>query len=55
VGSEPIVIAKTIAKVINFNNSKTRYDVGGGAKLLLFVRRIVSDKLFDKIFLSQMK
>lgn len=55
VGSEPIVIAKTIAKAISSNNPKTRYAVGGGAKLLLFVRRILSDKLFDKIFLSQLK
>ena len=55
VGSEPIVIAKTITKAINSNNPKTRYAVGGGAKLLLFMRRILSDKLFDKIFLSQLK
>jgi short-subunit dehydrogenase len=55
VGSEPIVIAKTIAKAINSNNPRTRYAVGGGAKLLLFMRRILSDKLFDKIFLSQLK
>jgi len=55
VGSEPIVIAKTIAKAINSNNPKTRYAVGGGANLLLFIRRILSDKLFDKIFLSQLK
>ena len=55
VGSEPIVIAKTIAKAINSNNPKTRYAVGGGAKLLLFMRRILSDKLFDKLFLSQLK
>jgi short-subunit dehydrogenase len=55
VGSEPIVIAKAIAKAINSSNPKTRYAIGGGAKLLLFVRRILSDKLFDKIFLSQLK
>ena len=55
VGSEPIVIAKTIAKAINANNPKTRYAVGGGANILLFVRRILSDKLFDRLFLSQMK
>ncbi len=55
VGSEPIVIAKTIAKAINSNNPKTRYAVGGGAKLLLFMRRVLSDKLFDKLFLSQLK
>lgn len=55
IGSEPIVVAKTIAKAINSKNPKTRYAVGGGAKLLLFVRRVLSDKLFDKIFLSQLK
>jgi short-subunit dehydrogenase len=55
VGSEPIVIAQTIAKAINSNNPKTRYAVGGGAKLLLFMRRILSDKIFDIIFLSQLK
>jgi NADP-dependent 3-hydroxy acid dehydrogenase YdfG len=55
VGSEPIVIAKTIAKAISSNNPKTRYAVGGGAKILLFMRSLLSDKLFDKIFLSQLK
>ncbi|MES2565747.1 MAG: oxidoreductase [Bacteroidota bacterium] len=55
VGSEPIVIAKTIVRAIHSVNPKTRYAVGGGAGLLLFVRRILSDKLFDKLFLSQMK
>lgn len=54
-GSEPIVIAKVIAKAIKSNNPKTRYVVGGGAKLFLFIRRILSDRLFDKMFLSQMK
>lgn len=55
VGSEPIVIAKSIAKAINSNNPKTRYTVGGGAKLILFLRSILSDRLFDKLFMSQMK
>ncbi len=54
-GSEPIVIAKTILKAITSNNPKTRYVTGGGAKLILFMRKILSDKLFDKVFMSQMK
>ena len=54
-GSEPIVIAKTIYKAINSNKPKTRYAVGGGAKLFLFLRRLLSDKVFDKVFLSQLK
>lgn len=54
-GSEPIVIAKTIVKAIQSHKPKTRYAVGGGAKLILFMRRILSDKLFDWVFMSQMK
>lgn len=55
VGSEPIVVAKAISKAVFSSNPKTRYAVGGGAKLILFFRRILSDKLFDKIMLSQLK
>jgi short-subunit dehydrogenase len=55
IGSEPKVIAQTIAKAINSNNPKTRHAVGEGAKLLLFVKRILSDKLFDKILFGQLK
>ncbi|MBI3520844.1 MAG: oxidoreductase [Bacteroidetes bacterium] len=54
-GSEPIVIAKTILKSINATRPKTRYATGGGAKLILFMRRILSDRMFDKVFMSQMK
>lgn len=54
-GSEPMVIAKTILKAVSSNKPKTRYVTGGGAKLILFMRRILSDKLFDKVFMSQMK
>lgn len=55
VGSEPIVVAKAISKAVFSSNPKTRYAVGGGAKLILFFRRIFSDKLFDKIMLSQLR
>lgn len=54
-GSEPIVIAKVIAKAIRAKNPKTRYVAGAGAKFILFARKILSDKIFDKIMLSQMK
>ena len=53
--SEPIVIAKEIVKAIISNNPKTRYIAGSGAKLILFVKKILPDKIFDKIMLSQVK
>jgi len=54
-GSEPIVIANIIVKAIHAKNPKTRYTAGSGAKLILFARKIFSDKIFDKMILSQMK
>lgn len=54
-GSHPIVIAKVIKKAALAKNPKTRYADGGGAKLILFVRRILSDKMFDKMMLSMMR
>jgi hypothetical protein len=54
-GSEPIVVAKTILKATLSDNPKTRYATGGGAKIILFVRKILSDKMFDKLMLSMMK
>lgn len=54
-GSLPIVVARTIARAINAKRPKTRYATGGGAKMILFLRRILSDKMFDKVMLSLMK
>lgn len=54
-GSHPIVIAKTIVKAATKNKPRTRYVAGSGAKLILFVRSILSDKMLDKLMLSQLK
>lgn len=54
-GSEPRVIAKAIDQAVEASRPKTRYAVGGGAKTILFLRNILSDKLFDFVMLSQMK
>jgi short-subunit dehydrogenase len=51
--SEPIVIAKLIKKAIETNNPATRYAGASMAKPLLFLRSILSDKLLDRIILSQ--
>lgn len=54
-GSQPIVVAKTIVKATLAKNPKTRYATGGGAKIILFIRKILSDRMFDKLMLSMMK
>jgi len=54
-GAEPIVIAKLIKKGIEANHPKTRYIGGVMAKPMLFLRKILSDKMFDRILMSQMK
>jgi len=53
--ADPIVIAKLIRKGIESNNPKTRYAGAAGAKLMLFFRSILSDKMFDKMVMAQMK
>lgn len=54
-GSPPVVIAKVIAKAIDARRPKTRYAAGKLAKPLLFVRRYMSDRFFDKAVMSQVK
>lgn len=51
-GSNPIVIAKVISKAVEARNPKTRYAAGDGAKPILFLRKILPDKLFDRLFLK---
>ncbi|MGN7740309.1 oxidoreductase [Pseudomonas sp. 22526] len=45
--SPPQVIADTIARAVNARRPKTRYAVGFGAKPLIFLRRLLSDRAFD--------
>ncbi len=54
-GSEPIVVAKTIARSATVRRPKTRYATGGGAKMILFLRRVLTDRMFDKLMLGLMK
>ncbi|MDJ1505809.1 oxidoreductase [Xanthocytophaga agilis] len=53
--SEPIVIARLIKKAIEANKPKTRYAGGSMAKPLLFLRSILSDKMLERLILSQIK
>ncbi|MDP9603479.1 oxidoreductase [Variovorax sp. NFACC27] len=45
--SPPQLIADTIAKAVNTRRPKTRYAVGFGAKPMIFLRRLMSDRTFD--------
>lgn len=52
---EPIVIAQLIKKGIEAKHPKTRYIGGAMAKPMLLLRKLLSDKMFDKMLMSQMK
>jgi len=54
-GSEPLVIARVIEKAIGAHRPNTRYAAGAGAKVILFLRRVLSDRAFDQLVLSQLK
>lgn len=50
--SDPSVIAKVILKAVTVEKPKTRYAAGYMSKTVLFLRRWVSDRIFDKIINS---
>jgi len=50
--SDPIVIAKVINKAIDAKNPKTRYAAGAYSKIGIFLRKIMTDKMFDRFILS---
>ncbi|WP_373471161.1 oxidoreductase [Carnobacterium alterfunditum] len=52
--SDPRVVSEAIVKAATVKKPKTRYLVGMGAKPAIFIRKLVSDKVFDKIIKSQM-
>jgi NAD(P)-dependent dehydrogenase (short-subunit alcohol dehydrogenase family) len=47
--SPPDVVARTIARAVSTQRPKTRYATGGGARTILFLRRILSDRMFDRL------
>lgn len=53
--AEPVVIAKIILKAIEAKKPKTRYVGGFMATSALIARKILSDRLFDKMIMSQLK
>jgi short-subunit dehydrogenase len=53
--AEPIVIVDLVKKAIEAKQPKTRYHGGYMASLGLFMRKILPDRAFDKMLLSQLK
>ena len=49
--SPPSVIADVVSKAINAKRPKTRYVAGKYARPLLFVRKYMGDRVFDKVIL----
>ena len=47
--SPPSVIADTIAKAVTATRPKTRYVAGFGARPLILARRLLSDRMFDRL------
>ena len=48
-GSPPSVIADAIEKAATAKRPRIRYVAGGGAKPMLFVRRLLPDRAFDRV------
>ncbi|MBW4081165.1 oxidoreductase [Paenibacillus sp. S150] len=54
-GSSPVVVANAVSKAIAKNNPKIRYAVGKLAKPIIFLRKWLGDRNFDRLIMSQMK
>ncbi len=53
--SSPAVITKLIDKAVHSKKPKTRYVAGAYAKPLMFMRKYLGDRTFDKILMKQLK
>jgi NAD(P)-dependent dehydrogenase (short-subunit alcohol dehydrogenase family) len=47
--SPPEVVARTIVRAVPARRPKTRYATGGGARTILFLRKILPDRMFDRL------
>jgi NAD(P)-dependent dehydrogenase (short-subunit alcohol dehydrogenase family) len=50
-GSPPDVVAAAVTHAVTSRRPRTRYPVGAGARRLLTVRRLLSDRWFDRVIL----
>ncbi|MDX1627633.1 MAG: oxidoreductase [Fulvivirga sp.] len=52
-GSRPELIARVIAKAVKAKRPKTRYVRGKFARPMMFIRKWLGDRIFDKVVMSQ--
>jgi NAD(P)-dependent dehydrogenase (short-subunit alcohol dehydrogenase family) len=50
--SPPEIVARTILRAVSARRPKTRYATGGGAHLILFLKKILPDRMFDRLIWS---
>lgn len=53
-GSKPEVIAKAIYNAATSKKPKTRYVIGKGISVMLFVKAILPDRMFDRIMIGML-
>ncbi|OYR16287.1 oxidoreductase [Brucella grignonensis] len=53
-GTSPDVIAGTVSKAIASSRPRTRYAVGAYAKPMIWIRKWLGDRIFDRVIKSQM-
>jgi short-subunit dehydrogenase len=53
--ASPKVITDLVMKALRAKKPKTRYSAGTAAKPMLFMRKILSDRMFDNLFYLMMK
>ncbi len=54
-GSPPTVIADVVSAAVKARRPKTRYVAGNLAKPLMFIRKWLGDRIFDRVIMSAMK
>ena len=52
--SDPSLVSSTIVKAVVKNKPKTRYLIGANAKPLFFLKRILTDRAYDRILMKYM-
>ncbi|MCH4889866.1 SDR family NAD(P)-dependent oxidoreductase [Acidaminobacter sp. JC074] len=50
--SQPYIVGDLLVKIIKSNNPRTRYTVGYMARASLFMKRVLSDKVYDQVILK---
>jgi NAD(P)-dependent dehydrogenase (short-subunit alcohol dehydrogenase family) len=50
-GIDPDIVARAVAHALTARNPKTRYLVGHNARILIFLKKVLSDRLYDQFII----